>query len=236
MSLVEAFTGTAAMAPPRIILYSAPGVGKSTFAHEAGAHIIDCEGGLGQIKSSHKTRTLSTWPEQRKVLVAIAEQPLPEMRVVAIDTIDWLFRRIVEHVIFDLDGKKPGDITNTIGSAHGGYFKARNIVENIVYREVLPLLNAILERGIAVVLLAHAANMKLITPEGFNVQMAAPDLPDYILPAFVEWSDAVFYGESIDSARSMVTQGTNVITAKNRFSLPPRIEMSWAAFCAALNQ
>ncbi|MCD4824644.1 MAG: hypothetical protein K8S55_08555 [Phycisphaerae bacterium] len=52
-------------------------------------------------------------------------------------------------MVLDLDNKSPNDITNTLGSAHGGYFKAREIVQNIVYRELLPMLNAIAENGVA---------------------------------------------------------------------------------------
>jgi hypothetical protein len=74
-------------------------------------------------------------------------------------------------LVIDLDGKSPKDITNTIGSSHGGYYKAREIVQNIVYRDLLPMLNAVADQGVAIILLAHAANTKITTPEGFDVRL-----------------------------------------------------------------
>jgi hypothetical protein len=153
---------------------------------------------------------------------------------VAVDTIDWMVQRIVEHVVLDLDGKAQGDITNTLGTAHGGYFKAREIVQNIVYRDLLPMLNAVADSGVAIILLAHAANTKITTPEGFDQRLAAPDLPQWIAPPFIEWADAVLYAHRQDERRVLLTEGTNVILAKNRYSLPAELQLSWSALMESL--
>ncbi len=224
------------MSPPKMIVYGQPGIGKTTFAASADAVLVDCENGAGTIPNLRRTPFLETWPQMREWLMRILNASLEDAPVVAVDTIDWMITRIVEYVTIDLDGKKPQDITNTIGSAHGGYYKARDIVSNIVHRDVLPALNAIAARGSAVILLAHAQNTKITSPEGYDVRMAAPDLPEWILPIFIEWSDAILYASPTpEGKRIATTTGTNVIVAKNRYSLPPQIDLSWPAFVSHLN-
>ena len=113
--------------------------------------------------------------------------------------------------------------------------KAREIVNNIVSRDLLPLLNAITDRGIAVILLAHAANTKITTPEGYDVRLAAPDIPQWIAPTFVEWADAVLYASrETTGERVLTTEGTSNVTAKNRYGLPETLPLSWEAFAEAM--
>jgi len=134
---------TTTPSPPTMIVYGQPGVGKTTFAASAGAILIDCENGAGVVPGLTRTPYLQTWPEMRKWLAELASTPPDGVVSVAIDTIDWMVQRIVEHVVVDLDDKSPNDITNTLGTAHGGYFKAREIVQNIVYRDLLPIRMAV---------------------------------------------------------------------------------------------
>jgi hypothetical protein len=171
----------------------------------------------------------------RRWLAELAGGPAePGFNALAVDTIDWMVQRIVEHVVVDLDGKSPNDITNTLGTAHGGYFKAREIVQNIVYRDLLPMLNALANSGLAIILLAHAANTKMTTPEGFDIRLAGPDLPQWIAPPFIEWADAVLYAVRDGDRRILKTEGSNVILAKNRYGLPAELPLSWSALMQAL--
>ncbi len=143
MTLMNSLITTTTPSPPTMIVYGQPGVGKTTFAASAGAILIDCENGAGVVPGLTRTPYLQTWPEMRKWLAELASTPPDGVVSVAIDTIDWMVQRIVEHVVVDLDDKSPNDITNTLGTAHGGYFKAREIVQNIVYRDLLPIRMAV---------------------------------------------------------------------------------------------
>jgi len=239
MSLVDKLIKTRSMTPPKVIVYGPAGYGKTTFAASANAVLLDAEDGAGAVPGLVRTPYLQTWPEMREWLVELAslEEPPP---TVAIDTLDWLVQRIVEHVVLDLDakGKLPDgrvNLTNTLGAAHGGFFKAREIVQNLVYRDVLPILNRLTHHGAAVLLLAHAANAKLTTPEGFNIQVAAPDLPEYIRAPFVEWADCIFYIQMSGDKRTLSTTGSNLIMAKNRYGITGELPLSWDAFMSALN-
>ncbi|MFO7900231.1 MAG: ATP-binding protein [Planctomycetota bacterium] len=237
MSKLDALIESVELSPPKMVVYGQPGVGKTTFAASAEAVLLDCENGAGAVPGLRRTPYLETWTAMREWLQELATTEDADIRAVAIDTVDWLVQRIVEHVVVDLDGKSPGDITNTLGTAHGGYFKAREIVQNIVYRDVLPMLNAITELGRVVILLGHAANVKMTTPEGYDLQIAAPDLPQFIAPVFIEWADAVLYAtRDTDGRRVLVTEGTNVVLAKNRYGLIGELPLSWQDLLAAMSR
>lgn len=245
MGIMDHLIRNTTPAPPKVIVYGQPGVGKSTLAAQAKALLIDCEGGADAVPNLTRTPYLSTWPEMRDALRDIATAPeLPP--VVAVDTLDWMVQRITEFVCIDLDPESKKlieqnknvdmNLCRTIGSSHGGWFKARDIVKNIVYRDLLPRLNDIAKRGTAILLLAHAANTKLTTPEGFTQRMATPDLPEYVQAPFIEWADAVLYAhnETPGEMSQLKTIGTNTVLAKNRYSLPPEMTLEWAPLTAAI--
>ena len=236
MPLTDSLITTTTPAPPKMIVYGQPGVGKTTFAAQAGALLIDCENGAGAIPGLTRTPYLKTWSEMKAWLDDLVINGPPEgVGVVAIDTLDWLCNRIVEHVVIELDPKAQGDITNTIGSAHGGYYKAREIVQNIVSRDLLPALNAISEHGVAVLLLAHAANAKMTLPEGYDIRTAAPDTPVWLTPIFTEWADAVLFAtRGNDGVRALTTEWSPTVCAKNRYSLPNPLEFSWTSLMNAM--
>lgn len=237
MTLMNSLITTTTPSPPKMIVYGQPGVGKTTFAASAGAILLDCENGAGAVSGLKRTPYLQTWPQMRQWLIELTDMPTGyHVNAVAIDTIDWMVQRIIEHVTIDLDPKAKGEITNSLGGSHGGFFKARDIVRNIIYRDLVPMLNAIADRGVAIILLAHAVNAKITTPEGFDQRMAAPDLPDWVAPTFIEWADAVLYAHRDGDSRTMLTEGTNVILAKNRYGLPSQLPLSWPALMQALTQ
>jgi len=237
MGRMESLINSVGSSPPKMIVYGEPGVGKTTFAASAGAVLLDCENGAGAVPGLRRTPYLETWPQIREWLAELASDKPDDVDAVAVDTVDWLVQRIIEHVVVDLDGKTPGDITNTLGTAHGGYFKAREIVLNIIYRDVLPMLNAINAAGGVVILLGHASNIRMTTPEGYDLRLAAPDLPQWIAPVFVEWADVVaFATRDADRRRVLITEGTGVILAKNRYGLPEQLPLSWQNLVAAMSR
>jgi hypothetical protein len=178
MSKMDSLITSVQSTPPKMIVYGQPGIGKTTFAASAGAVLLDCENGAGAVPGLRRTPYLETWPQIREWLAELASEKPDDVDAVAIDTVDWLVQRVIEYVVIDLDGKTPGDITNTLGTAHGGYFKAREVAQNIIYRDVLPMLNAINGAGAVVILLGHASNIRMTTPEGYDHRLVR--LPDVL--------------------------------------------------------
>ncbi len=230
MGLLDTIIESTSPMPPKLIVSGEAGIGKTTLARSANAILIDCENGAGNIPGLKRTPYLSTWPDMRKWLVEFAQLPAGQgPATLAIDTIDWMLTRIIEHVTIDMDSKAKGSILNTIGSSHGGYFKARDIVQNIVSLDLLPMLNAINNNGTAILILAHAANLKMKTPEGYDLQTASPDIPEWLLPMFTEWADAVLYAHMSGGNRVFQTEKTNVVLAKNRYGMPAELPMTWTS-------
>ncbi|MBN1911827.1 MAG: AAA family ATPase [Pirellulales bacterium] len=82
---------------PKGIVYGPPGVGKTTFGATAEASIlVDCENGAGAIPCK-RTPYLATWPEIEKWLLAV-QRDEHVYKTLVIDSIDWLLRRLEEHV------------------------------------------------------------------------------------------------------------------------------------------
>jgi len=235
-SIMDTLIRSTAPKPPKIIVYGPPGVGKTTFAASAGALLLDCEDGAGAVPGLLRTPYLQSWQEIINWVDGIIRDGVPDdVQSVAVDTIDWLIHRLVDFVTVDLDRKSGASLTNTLGGSHGGFFKGREVAENVLNRVLLPSLGKIADRGYPLIMLAHAENSKLMSPEGIETRVAAPDLPKWALPTFIEWADAVLYAhKDADGNRWLQTEGTYTVLAKNRYSLPAKIPFDWPTLASLM--
>ena len=215
---------------PKGILYGAPGIGKTTFASKAEHHIIiDCENGAGAVACT-RTPYLQNWSEIETWLKMV-ESDKHEIKVVAIDSLDWLLRRIEEHV----SGCAKDKLDQTLNKSHGGYGNGKQVLKNHIYRVLLPYLDRIVNRGIAVIMLAHAKRTDITDIDGVTVEKTTADISDDFLSTFVEWSDFVCLARiDIDGKRTITTSETNRALAKNRYGMPASIPFSWEAFTGAI--
>ncbi len=237
--------------PPRLVLYGTEGVGKSTFGSQAPSPIfIQTEDGLSEI-ACDKFPVATTFDEVITALTALhAEQH--EYQSVVIDSLDWL-----ERLIFD-DLCRQFNVTS-IEKVDGGY--AKGYTHALAHwRQLLGLLNRLrIERGMLVIGIAHAKIEKFEDPEATGYDRYSPRLHKHACGLVCEWADAVLFAtrkirvQSEDAGfnrkrgiahalgkdggeRVLRTIGGPSCVAKNRFSLPEELPLSFAAFVAALSQ
>jgi hypothetical protein len=196
-----------------------------------GSIIIDCENGAGTIPAQ-RTPYLENWSEISAWLAEL-ETTEHDYRVICIDSIDWVVRRIEEEVS---GCGTQGNIAGTLNRSHGGYGNGKQVMKNYIHRMLLPQLDRLVNKGLAVVMLAHAQRTDITDADGITTEKTTPDLPAEHLSTFVEWSDFVCLAKAdIDGNRSLMTRESNRALAKNRYSMPDEIGFTWDAFTGAVS-
>lgn len=157
MSLISSITKGREAQPPRIMIYGSEGVGKSTFAALAPNSVfVQTEDGLSEIDCS-KFPLAKSFDDVVLQLQAVRDEQ-HDYGTVVIDSLDWLERLVWDRVCADYGVK-------SIEKADGGYGKG--YVHALTYwRQIVSLLNDIRARkGMAVILIAHAAVERFEDPE-----------------------------------------------------------------------
>ena len=238
MNLLETITVGKTPRGPALALYGPEGVGKSTFAASAPKPIfIQTEDGLSEIDTA-KFPLCTTYAEVVEQLKAVRDGE-HDFQTVCIDSLDWLERLIWDRVCADYGVK-------SIEKADGGYGKG--YVHALSYwREVVKLLSEIRDRKqMAIILVAHAKVERFEDPEHPAYDRYQPRLHKLANSLVCEWADAVLFATRrmrVDSTtgkaapvgadggeRIIRTNGSPACIAKNRYSLPNEIPLSWAAF------
>lgn len=236
--------------PPRLILYGTEGIGKSTFASQAPKPLfIQTEDGLSEI-ACDKLPLAKTLDEVVASLNALLTEE-HDYQSVAIDSLDWL-----ERLIFD-DLCRQFNVAS-IEKVDGGY--ARGYTHALTpWRQLLGLLNRLrIERNMLVVGIAHAKVERFEDPESASYDRYSPRLNKHACGLVCEWADAVLFAtrkirvQAEDAGfnrkrglafalgkdggeRIIRTIGGPSCVAKNRFSLPEELPLSWHAFMTALS-
>ena len=242
MSLIGSITKGREQQPPRIMIYGSEGVGKSTFASLAPNPVfVQTEDGLSEIDTS-KFPLARTFDDVVMQLQAVRDEQ-HEFGTLVIDSLDWLERLVWDRVCADYGVK-------SIEKADGGYGKG--YVHALTYwRQIVSILNDIRsKRGMAVVMIAHAAVERFEDPEHAAYDRYTPRLHKKACSLVCEWVDAVLFASRrlrVDSTtgkaapvgadggeRILRTNGSPACIAKNRFGLPTELPLSWAAFVEAL--
>lgn len=224
MTLLESVLNQNHMRAPKGIVYGPPGVGKTTFG--AGTHkpiIIDCENGAAHMQCD-RTPYLADWDAILPWLEALAYDEHTYGTVV-IDSIDWLLRRLEERVA-GVNGD-PRNMDKTMNRSHGGYGNGKQVLRNYVYQYLLPTLDVIVNRGISVVLLAHASRRSITTIDGIVMEKSAPEIHPDLMNTMVEWSDFVGAARMDGDSRELVLNETGQLLAKNRYGITAVLPLDW---------
>lgn len=237
---IKSIQKNTALAAPRLMLYGVEGIGKTTFAAGAPDPIFICtEDGLGSLQVDH-------FPLAQKasdVLDAIATLCSEEhnFKTVVLDSVDWL-----DNMIWS-------DVEATHEAKDLAYGKGAMIVADR-WREVLTGLNHLRNvKGMCVILLAHCQIKRFDSPEVEPYDRYQPKLQERSNAILREWVDALLFANYktivkkddvgfnktnnrgfSTGERLLFTAEKPAYMAKNRYSLPDSLPMSWAEFTKAI--
>jgi len=226
--------------PPRVLLYAPHGIGKTTFgAGTPDPVFILTEDGLGVLEVAHFPLAQSFANVIEAIGVLYSDEH--QFQTVVIDSLDWLDNLIWLEINAKFDAK---DLAYGKGA----------VIAADYWRQVLDGLNALRnERGMAVVLLAHCEIKRFDSPEVEPYDRYQPKLQARSSALVQEWCDAVLFSnfrtivkkEDVGFNNTVtrgITTGERLIytserpayMAKNRFSLPDSLPLSWDAVQAAI--
>jgi hypothetical protein len=223
---------------PRIAIYGPQGVGKSSFcAALPKPVVIDYDKGLDYIKVD-RIKAPSTWENSLLLVRQIAEDPRGYESLV-IDTMEPLEDLAIQFVL-----QKHGKGALSDFDWGAGY----NSVA-AEWKIFLNLLDQCRAKGMLVCLVGHAQIREATDPQVGNYDQFTSQLGKKCWALTQRWTDLVGF-VAYDSAVVDKEKGRVIVTgkrwlytvrgsgfeAKNRFSMPPKLDLSWLAVKEAIDK
>ncbi len=232
--------------PPRVVVYGPEGIGKSSFGSGCPDPVfIQTEDGLGEI-DCESFPLATSYNEVMGHLGTLCESE-HSYKTLVVDTLDWFEKLAWAQVASRFKKSSIEDI---------GYAKGYTFVMD-EWKELVSALDYLRnEKGMIVVLLAHAKVERFDDPENAAYDRYTLRLHKLADAYIREWSDAVLFAtrrvrvQTEDTGfnrtrniakpigadggeRVLRTVGGPACTAKNRYGIVGEIELSWAAFAKA---
>lgn len=232
--------------PLKVVVYGPEGIGKSTFASMFPDPLfVDTEGSTARMDVA-RTETPTSLAMLMQLLTEIKDNP-PGCKTLVIDTIDWA-ERLCTQAVCAKNGKA--------GIEDFGYGKGYSYIYEEMGR-ILNLLNDIWERGMHIVITAHAAIRKFEQPDEMGAydrwELKLINSPKCNSCAMVkEWADMVLFAnyktfavaadkdgkkmKARGGERVMYTAHNPCWDAKNRFGLAPELPFDFAQIAHIFGQ
>ncbi|WPB83122.1 ATP-binding protein [Sediminicoccus rosea] len=231
------------LSPPRLLLYGVAGVGKTEFAAASPRPVIlQTEDGLGRIEAT-TFGLLRSFDEIMEALGALYSEP-HDFQTLVVDSLDWLEPLVWRHTA---QTHNQPDI-ESFGYGKG-YLAALD-----TWRSFLDGVNALRdERGMGVILIAHAEIKRFDSPETEPYDRYQPKLHRSASALVQEHVDAVLFANyRVSTLKSDVGFNKKVVRgvsggdrllhtaerpaflAKNRFGLAETLPLSWPELAAGI--
>jgi hypothetical protein len=221
----------------RVLVYADGGVGKSTFGAAAPKPIfLAPEDGLVNIDANAIDPSPSTWAEAIASLDHVATLGY---ETIVVDSLDWLEPMCWAEVC------RKGTKKDIEAFGYGkGYVAALD-----EWRVFLSKLSQLRERGMNVVLIAHAVAKLFKNPEGEDFDRWQIKLHDKAAGLVKEWCDVVAFAQyetntyetnsgkvkGISTGKRVLrVQRTAAFDAKTRYAMPASIPLDWSSFAQAV--
>ena len=231
--------------PLKVVVYGPEGIGKSTFAAQApGPLFIDTEGSTSRMNVRRLPAPTSFTMIQEEIRYVISNPSVCQTLV--LDTADWAERLCRDGVCAK---------NNKAGLEDFGYGKGYSYVFEDFGR-MLNLLDQVTDRGINVIITAHAAmrkfeqpdesgaydrwELKLINAQKCSIANMLKEWADMVL--FANYETYVIKGKN-EMEKNKVTGGKRVMhtthhpcwDAKNRFGLPEKLPFDFSHIAHCFN-
>lgn len=218
MKVINQITPTA----PKLMLYSLPGVGKSTLAAKLKNPIfLDIEGGLNYIDCT-RTEQITDLETFYAYLIELYRAKDREYDTIVVDSVDWLVRKIVETAA----GIDRNNLDATLNKSNGGYGNGKQVLENHIRTKLLPTLVALNKKGYGICLIAHAERKDMMDADGVDTERITPKIDVNTMNVFVEWVDNVFYLKKDNNGdRVLVLDSDMIALAKNRLGRTGEVKL-----------
>ena len=227
---------SSAKAGDKHLLFGMPGVGKSTIASQADSPLfVDFDRGIKQIRVDRIDPAPTTWTDTLNAFREVVTDK-HSYKTLVIDTIDTLEELAIQHVL------KIGRKTSMGDFGFGeGYAALKN-----EWRVMLSTLDAVADKSITVVLLAHSVVRQTSDPQLGPYEVYTTGLQKGTWAVTARWCDMIgfcaFENARIEKEkRSVYTGQRQLLTtagsgyiAKNRWGLPRVLPLDWKALQAAI--
>ena len=223
-----------------LALYGVEGIGKSTFASKAPNPLfIDTEGSTSRL-NVRRIRT-KTWEDLLAAVKYVSDNPTL-CKTLVLDTLDWAEIECIQYVCSK----------NRVASIEAIPFGKGYTYVADEFNSLLKSLTALRDKGIHIIVIAHAKPRKFELPEEIGGQYDRYEmkLSRQVSPLIKEWCDMLLFAnyktyvvttenntkKATGGKRTLFTTHSPCWDAKNRFGLKDELDLDFKEIAHLFNE